>query len=102
MSHNPLTDDLVIALEAAQARARSSRLEDGTFPLEHLLSGFDLHPQVMAALISDEVENHSGRVESGAPLDVALTSMYVGGLLLGLFMGAVREGREIAARGEAA
>ena len=98
MTYNPLTDDILIAVEAAQERARSSQLADGTFPLEHLLSGFDLHPKVMATLISDQVENHAGRLSNGADPETVLTSMWVGGLLVGLFIGEVREARRIAER----
>lgn len=96
MTYNPLTDDILIAVEAAQERARSSRLPDGTFPLEHLLSGFDLHPKIMAAFISDQVENHHGRLDAGADIDTVLTSMIVGGLLVGLFIAETRKARQIA------
>lgn len=98
MSYDPLTDDILIAMEAAQERARSSRMSDGTFPIEHLLSGFDLHPKVMAALISDQVENHHGRLDAGADADTVLTSMWVGGLLVGLFIAETRKARQIAER----
>lgn len=98
MTYNPLTDDIVIAVEAAQERARSAQLPDGSFPLEHLLSGFDLHPKVMAGLIADQVDNHNGRLNAGANVPTVLTSLYVGGLMVGLFLGEVREARRIAAK----
>lgn len=101
MTYNPLTDDILLACEAAFDRARSSRREDGTFPLTHLLSGFDLHPAVMSELVQDQVENHRGRFESGADLTTVLTSLFVDGLLIGLFVGEVREARRLAARGVA-
>lgn len=102
MNYDPLTDDILIAVEMAQERARTARQDDGTWQLTHLLSGFDIHPKVMSALVSDQVENHSARLEAGADEDRVLTSLYVGGLLVGLFLGEVREARKIAARGEAA
>lgn len=98
MSYDPLTDDLLIAVEAAQERARSARKDDGTFELVHLLSGFDLHPKVAAALLCDQVENHNGRIKAGADLEAVLMSIYLSGLLTGLFVGQVREARTIAAR----
>jgi hypothetical protein len=101
MTYNPLTDDILLAVEAAQTRARATRREDGTWQLPHLLSGFDLHPGVMGALLSDTVENHAGRIKAGADLEGVLTSIYLTGLLVGLFVGEVREGRRIAS-GEAA
>lgn len=102
MSYDPLTDDIGIAFEAAQSRARAARMPDGTFPLEHLLSGFDLHPKVMAALLADQVENHSGRLSEGADPDRALMSIAVVMLLIGLYVGEVREARKLKAEDEAA
>lgn len=97
MSYDPLTDDVLIAVEAAQTRARTARNEDGTWQLPHLLSGFDLHPAVMAALVSETVENHAGRLKAGGDPERVLTSLYLSGLLIGLFVGEVREGRRLAA-----
>jgi hypothetical protein len=101
MSYDPLTDDILMAVEMAQERARTARQEDGTWRLTHLLSGFDLHPKVMSALLADQVETHAGRISAGADPERALMSIYLSGLLVGLFLGEVREARKIAARGAA-
>jgi hypothetical protein len=102
VTYNPLTDDILIAVESAQERARTSRQEDGTFALTHLLSGFDIHPTLAEAIVTEQVENHAGRVEAGADLKTVLTSILMNGLLVGLFLGEVREARTIAARRGAA
>lgn len=102
MTYDPLTDDLLIAVEAAQERARTARRQDGTYELPLLLSGHDLHPQVAAALLAEQIDAHAPRLRAGADPERVLASIYLNGLLIGLFVGQIREARRIAAHGEAA
>lgn len=96
MTYDPLTDDLLIAVEAAHERARSARNEDGNYVFTHLLSGFDLHPVVMGELTRDTVESHARRLAAGAELDTVLTSQFLTGFLIAFFIGEAREARRLA------
>lgn len=96
MTYDPLTDDLLVAVEAAQARAGAAKEEDG-HRLSLLLSGFDLNPVLMAELVSDMGKSHTIRLKAGADTNHTLQNLFVSGLLIGLFVGEVRRAREIAA-----
>jgi hypothetical protein len=96
VTYDPLTDDLLVAIEAAQERSRCCRQDEG-HRLSLLLSGFDLNPVLMAELVDDQGKSHAKRLEAGAKPAVVLQSSFVSGLLIGLMVGQVREAREIAA-----
>jgi hypothetical protein len=56
----------------------------------------------MAELVSDMGKSHAIRLEAGADTNHTLQNLFVSGLLIGLFLGEVREGRRIAEKGQAA
>ena len=96
MTHDPMIDDLIVALEAAQERFRSAKDGDG-YRLSLLLSGFDLNPILMAELVDDQGQAAVLRLEAGAKPKGVAQGMFTSGLLIGLMVGQVREARQIAA-----
>lgn len=96
MTHDPMTDDLLVAIEAAHARFASAKDGDG-YRLSLLLSGFDLHPSLIAELVEDQAVSAAVRLEAGATAEAVARGMFTSGLLIGLMVGQVREAREIAA-----
>lgn len=92
---DPMTDDLVVAIEAAHARFESAR-SDGGYRLSLLLSGFDLNPIVMAELVDDQGSTGAIRMEAGAEPKAVAQGCFTSGFLIGLMVGQVREARQIA------
>lgn len=97
MTYDPLTDDLLIAVELAHSRAAAAKDDDG-HRLSLLLSGFDINPILAAELVDDMGTSHTLRIKSGANPKEVLQNLFVSGLMIGLFVGEVREGRKIAGR----